>query len=121
MELRKVARTADVQEKEPYLVDVDGVSIGIYRSGDNYFAYENSCPHQGGPACEGGLYGDVKCEISPSGALIREYTSSEDWNIVCPWHGVEYDLRTGKCTSDLRLRLRIYEVQIENDEILVRF
>ena len=29
-------------------------------------------------------------------------------HFVCPWHGYEYDLKTGECAADRRLRLKSY-------------
>ena len=31
-------------------------------------------------------------------------------HFVCPWHGYEYDMKTGECVSDRRLKLKKYEV-----------
>jgi len=29
--------------------------------------------------------------------------------LVCPWHGYEYDIKTGECAGDRKLKLRKYE------------
>jgi len=39
---------------------------------------------------------------------------------VCPWHGYEYDIRTGEHPADARLRLRGIDVEERGGEILVR-
>jgi nitrite reductase/ring-hydroxylating ferredoxin subunit len=40
-------------------------------------------------------------------------------NFVCPWHGYEYDIKTGECAADRRLRLKSYKVVRRGDEIYV--
>ena len=39
------------------IVDVAGRSIGVFNLGGEYFALRNRCPHQGGPLCEGRVWG----------------------------------------------------------------
>ena len=34
------------------------------------------------------------------------YFSETDMHFVCPWHGYEYDLKTGECVADRRLKLQ---------------
>ena len=45
---------------------------------------------------------------------------SDELHIVCPWHGYEYDVRTGEHPADPRARLRPIEVEERDGEILVR-
>ncbi len=45
--------------------------------------------------------------------------SEKDMNFVCPWHGYEYDMRTGEHVADRSLRLRKYAVVEKGDEIYV--
>ena len=40
-------------------------------------------------------------------------------HFVCPWHGVEYDMFTGECVSDRRLKLKKYDVIEKGDDIYV--
>jgi nitrite reductase/ring-hydroxylating ferredoxin subunit len=40
-------------------------------------------------------------------------------NFVCPWHGYEYDLKTGECVPDRKLRLKKYKVVRKGDDIYV--
>ena len=39
--------------------------------------------------------------------------------IVCPGHGYEFDLRTGRCTHDPGLELRRYPITLVGDEVWV--
>lgn len=73
------------------IVDVMGRSIGVYNVNGEYFAILNRCPHQAGPLRKGNVYGFLR-----SGA-VGEYTYSRPGEIVrCPWHGWEFDIRTGQ-------------------------
>ena len=45
--------------------------------------------------------------------------SDSDVNFVCPWHGYEYDIKTGECPADRRLKLRSYKVVRRGDNIFV--
>lgn len=66
-------------------------SIGVFRVGDNFYAINNYCPHQGGPLCLG------RTQPWVSSAEPGEYVLAEDAALVaCPWHGWEYDLATGQ-------------------------
>ena len=51
--------------------------------------------------------------------LVGQKFSEEQVNFVCPWHGYEYDIKTGECAADRRLRLRKYNVVRRGDEIFV--
>jgi nitrite reductase/ring-hydroxylating ferredoxin subunit len=52
----------------------------------------------------------------------RQYqgqTYGDETHFVCPWHGYEYDLKTGECIGDRKLKLRKYEVVKRGEEIYV--
>jgi nitrite reductase/ring-hydroxylating ferredoxin subunit len=39
--------------------------------------------------------------------------------IVCPWHGWEYDLKTGELADDPKSKLAVYPVKTENGDVLI--
>jgi nitrite reductase/ring-hydroxylating ferredoxin subunit len=45
--------------------------------------------------------------------------SKDEINIVCPWHGYEYNIATGQHQGNKKLRLRPIKVRIENGEVFV--
>ncbi len=116
--MQKLAKVSELSELEPKIVKIRDLSIAIYRHKDRFYAYLDRCPHQGGPSCEGAMMANVECEVGPGG-LHKEYTSTERYNILCPWHGFDYDLETGICKSNQRYRLRSYKVVTEGDDLLV--
>jgi nitrite reductase/ring-hydroxylating ferredoxin subunit len=118
MERYRVAKAAEFVDLKPIFVDVPGSKIGVYRVDEKYYAYANHCPHQAGPACEGIVVGDIETEIKQGHAIER--ISNKRWNIACPWHGMEFDLETGRCRADRRYRLQSYEVVVEGEDVLVK-
>ena len=46
-------------------------------------------------------------------------TFSDEVHFVCPWHGYEYELKTGECVGDRRLKLKEYDVVRRGDDIFV--
>ena len=102
------------------IVQVAGKEIGIFRFKDKYFAYENECAHEGGPVAEGTVVGHLECRKSSDKKSYAEFFSEERMDIVCPWHGIQYDLETGVCSADKRLKLISHQVIVENDLIKVR-
>ncbi|MGI0091932.1 MAG: Rieske (2Fe-2S) protein [Nitrososphaerales archaeon] len=122
MVVYSVGKTSEFIDSKPLYVDMPGrkTKIAVYRLRDRYYAYLDLCPHQGGPACEGIVIGNVEAEILRNGAEVRKYTSEERYNIACPWHGVEFDLTTGVCRANSKDRLMSYEVFVENGEVKVK-
>jgi nitrite reductase/ring-hydroxylating ferredoxin subunit len=91
------------------IVDVAGRSVGIFNVAGEFFAVLNRCPHQGGPLCTGNTLGFLRS------AGVGEFIYSRAGEVVrCPWHGWEYDLRTGQSWFDpARVIVRKYEVSVE--------
>jgi len=85
-----------------------------------FYAHANVCPHQGGPVCEGLILGRVEADVDAAGRVGPGRFSGERIHLICPWHGVEYDLRTGQCWSDPRWRLTSYEVVRRGEQVYVR-
>jgi len=91
------------------IVEAGGMSIGIFHLGGEFFALRNRCPHQGGPLCEGRLWGILESPVP--GEFV--YTPRREV-LACPWHGWEFHVRTGQSwCSPTRLRARRYEVTVE--------
>ena len=107
-----VATIAEIPLGGRKIVEVAGRSIGVFNVGGEFLALRNRCPHQGGPLCEGGLSGLL--EASTPG----EYRYSRPGEMLrCPWHGWEFDLRTGQSWFDpARTRVRSYPVSVESGQ-----
>ncbi len=52
-EFQTVARASEVPPGEMKLVEVDGEEVVIANVDGEYFAFSNTCTHEGGPLVEG--------------------------------------------------------------------
>jgi nitrite reductase/ring-hydroxylating ferredoxin subunit len=115
-----VGKISEFKDGDRRIVFVGDHEIGVFRENGAFYAYSNYCLHQGGPACEGLTIAKVEERIMPDKTSKGLYFSDTELHFVCPWHGYEYDIKTGECVSDRRLRLRKYEVIEKGDEVYVR-
>jgi 3-phenylpropionate/trans-cinnamate dioxygenase ferredoxin subunit len=111
-----IARTGDVPPGTCKLVTVNGREIGVFNLEGRYFALANRCPHEGGPLCQGRV-----------GPLVRssgpgDYRLDREPNFLrCPWHGWEFDIRTGQSWCDPQsTRARLFQVTVESGESLAK-
>ena len=61
-------------------------------------AIDGICPHQGGPLADGAIEGT---------------------SVTCPWHGWQFDVRTGKTPMGSRVKQAVYEVKVEGRDVLI--
>ena len=113
-----VAKASEMTDGERRIVTAGNRDIGVFCKDGEYFAYSNTCLHQGGPACEGLLISNVVDVITPD-RLYHGQTFGDDMHFVCPWHGWEYDLKTGECVGDRSQKLRRYDIVTRGDDIYV--
>jgi nitrite reductase/ring-hydroxylating ferredoxin subunit len=81
------------------IVEVEGVSIGVFHVDGEWHALQNSCLHRGGPVCNGPLADGV---------------------LTCPWHGYQYSLLTGELLIDPSVKLPRYPVEVREGEVYLR-
>jgi nitrite reductase/ring-hydroxylating ferredoxin subunit len=46
-------------------------------------------------------------------------TFSDEMHFVCPWHAYEYELKTGVCVGDRKLKLKKFDVVERGGDIYV--
>ena len=103
---------ANLQPGERRIIEVEGKSIGLFNVNGSYFAMHNRCPHMGGNLCEGPITGttlftdEIAFVYGRKNELVR-----------CGWHGWEFDIQTGQCLVDAKLRARTYLVTRDGDEL----
>src|SRR6185312_9056638 len=114
-----VAKLAEFKDGDRRIVFVGDNEIGVFKHEGEFFAYSNYCLHQGGPACEGLTIARVVEKLREDKTSMGLAFSQTDLNFVCPWHGYEYDMHTGECISDRRLKLKSYEVRQKGDDLYV--
>ena len=61
-------------------------------------AMDNVCLHMGGPLGQGLVDGN---------------------KVVCPWHGWQWDPKTGQAGHNSSVRLAVYPIKVENGVVLV--
>jgi nitrite reductase (NADH) small subunit len=61
-------------------------------------AMDNVCLHLGGPLGQGVIEGD---------------------KLVCPWHGWQYDPKTGEAGHNPSAKVAVYPVRIENGDVMI--
>jgi len=95
---------------------LEGRPIAIFNINGEFFGLLNRCPHQGAALCEGALIG--LAQSSNPGEI--QYTRLGEI-IRCPWHGWEFDIRTGQSWCEpKRFRTRAYAVNVEPGANLVK-
>jgi nitrite reductase (NADH) small subunit len=101
------------------VVEVGGMEVGIFRLGNEFFAYENKCPHLEGPVCQGKILPLATEDVQNDGTSNGRVFSKTRMNVVCPWHGFEFDIRTGMHPMDSRVRLRRISVKVLDGAVYV--
>jgi nitrite reductase/ring-hydroxylating ferredoxin subunit len=114
-----VCEVVDFPESGRKVVDCDGFEVGVFRLGEEYFAWHNYCPHIGGPVCQGRMLPLALEAVEPDGTSTGRVFSKTQMNIICPWHGFEFDIRTGAHPTDRRFRLRRVPVRVVDGAIYV--
>ncbi len=104
-----VGTVDDIRPGGRKVVEIGGRRVGVFNVGGEYFAILDRCPHQGGSLCSGRQTGLVtssrpgEYEVTRPGEIIR-----------CPWHGWEFDIRTGQSWCDpARLKAKRYAAHRE--------
>jgi nitrite reductase (NADH) small subunit len=79
-------------------LDCNGTLLCVANVGGELSAMDNVCPHRGGPLGQGVIEGN---------------------KLVCPWHGWQFDAKTGAVAHAPDQKIPIYPVKIEGDDVLV--
>ena len=93
------AKKQDLETGTSLSVEVKRHKIALFNVKGTYYALDDTCTHRGGPLSQG--------EVSSS-------------SVICPWHGAQFDLRSGNVLSPpARRDVHSYRVLLEGDEIQV--
>ncbi len=111
-----VAPASEVAPGDRKLFTVAGRPVVVFNVKGEYFALLNRCPHQGASLCHGHLTGFV------SSPALGEYLFERAGEIIrCPWHGWEFDVRTGQSWFDpAHTKVRTYKAAAETGRDLVQ-
>jgi nitrite reductase (NADH) small subunit len=94
----RVASLRDCPAGEGRELVVGGRIIALFNVDGCLHALDGVCPHQGGPLGKGQLQGCV---------------------VTCPWHGWQFDVRTGQHQVNRALRHATFPARVDGDDIYV--
>lgn len=114
-----LGRHEDLKSRQRIVVDVDGTGVGIYFVGDEVRAYLNICPHMGGPVCQGKIMPRTLEQVAENGKSLGLGFSKDQLHIVCPWHGFEFDMMTGRHPINPNVRLKAIPVQVRDGQVVL--
>jgi nitrite reductase/ring-hydroxylating ferredoxin subunit len=111
-----VATVGEIPPGQRKLVTIRGRQIAVFNLDGEFFGLFNRCPHQGGPMCEGILTGLIESD-EPG-----DYRYSRKGEILrCPWHGWEFDVRTGQSFCDpSKISVRSYPIEVAEGQRVVQ-
>jgi nitrite reductase (NADH) small subunit len=74
-----------------------GRALALFNVAGEIHALDNACPHRGGPLGEGHLEGT---------------------RVTCPWHGWQFDVRTGSSPLKPEVSVRSVRIETEGDDLI---
>ncbi len=96
----KVALTSEVPEGKMKAVQTMGHEVCLANVAGKYYAIGNLCTHVHGPLAQGSL---------------------KDHIVTCPWHGSQFDVRTGEVKrGPATVPEAVYEVKVEGATVMLR-
>jgi|TARA_B110001454_G_scaffold185538_1_gene181798 nitrite reductase/ring-hydroxylating ferredoxin subunit len=114
-----VAKEGEIADRDRKVVADNNLEIGVFRLGDEYYAWENNCPHSGGPVCQGRVMNRVTEALDDRKRSHGFRFVDEDVHIICPWHGFEFNIRTGTHPGDPQAQLNGFDITLRDGGIYV--
>ena len=93
-----VARVEDVAPASVVTAYAGDEPIALAHVDGEFYATQHACLHLEGPLGEGRIDG---------------------YMLTCPWHGWQFDVRTGENEFDRAIQLRTYDVRVEDGNVSV--
>lgn len=120
-DLVQAGQESDYRVGDRRIITAGEREIGVFRIENGFVAYENVCLHQGGPVCSGRLFPRLRGEVGTAGERLMEVYDESEPHLVCPWHGWEYDLRTGEAQGGFSppVSLKTFPVSVHEGQVLV--
>jgi nitrite reductase (NADH) small subunit len=110
-----VGACEDFVQGVPRVIEVRGREIGIVRLDEEFFALRNVCPHQYAPICRGFTMSLIVAEGQENVGVDENCQV-----LVCPWHGWEFDIRTGRAAwGQSSYRVKTYPVRVQGGRVCV--
>ena len=88
----------EIAEGSAKLVRLDRDEVAVFKHQGQLCAIQNTCPHEGGQLCKGWI---------------------EEGEVVCPLHGYKFDLKTGACSTDPKLKAQTFKLISQGDQFIL--
>ena len=116
MDRHVVATIEEIPPGHHKKVTVKGRDIALFNLNGSYYALGDRCPHEAGSLAAGKVVGLAESDEPGKYRLSRPGEF-----VKCPWHGWEFDIRTGQSYCDpIKTRVRMYEAAVAKGEDLTR-
>jgi len=97
----EIAPLDELPPGEMKLVEAGEFAVGVYNCEGTLYAIEDRCSHDDGPVCLG-VWDEEACTV------------------ICPRHGAQFDLKTGKALSlPAYLPVRTFPVRVDGGTVKV--
>ena len=95
----KLPDCRDLPVQQGRVVFVDEKPVAVFNIDGNFTAMDNRCPHRGGSLGDGELEGEI---------------------VTCPWHGWQFNCRTGRAMENGSITVPTFPVDVRPDGLFVR-
>ena len=114
-----IGPASEIADPGRKIIGFENFEVAVFKLGGEFFAYLNHCPHMGGPACQGKMIAKVEEIIADDHTSKGQMFSKSKMHIVCPWHGFEFDIRTGRHPGNPKARLRPIKVAVSGGDVIL--
>ena len=94
----EVCLRSEIPKDSSKLIKINNKDIALFNINNQFYAIDNTCPHQGGSLSEGEVHQD---EVS------------------CPRHCWMFNVKSGECLNVPSAKVKNYKVNIENEKISI--
>lgn len=114
-----VGRKDEFTDGHRKVISCDGTEIGVFMIDGKLVAWHNACPHREGPVCQGRIYKRVLEPVDGEGQVRALAFDDKVTNIVCTWHGYEFNLKTGVNQGFEKLKLKKAKLEEKDGNVYV--
>src|ERR1700757_3576556 len=114
-----IGPASDFKDPGRKIIGFERFEVAVFKLDGEFYAYLNQCPHMGGPACQGKMIAKVEEIIAEDRTSKGMDFSKTKLHVACPWHGFEFDIRTGVHPGNPKARLRKIKVAVEGGDVVL--
>jgi len=114
-----VGKSHEFEDRSRKLIVHGDNEIGVFFVNGAFVAFENHCVHQGGPICQGQIRKRVIEPLAADKTSLGLAYDEKTLHLVCPWHGYEFAMDTGRHPGKSSARLKNYQVNVRGEDVFV--